>query len=42
MVQERRSLLDVLAEEGAEILDDLVRGLSELPLYAELDKGRDG
>ena len=40
MVRERRSLFDVLTEEGAKVLDDLVWRLTEIALHAELDECR--
>ena len=42
MVQERRRLFHVLAEERAQVLDDFVRRLAKVALYAELDERRNG
>ena len=38
MEQERGRLLDILAEEGAQVLDDLFRRLGETTIDAELDE----
>ena len=42
MVSKGRRLLDVLAQKGAEVLNDLIRGLGKAMKRAEINKGRNG